>query len=387
MSPADVTLDGKVTVGESTEVETADTLWAYTWSPLPEYDKDGKKITYTVAETEYKIGENNYEDLIPANPDNTPAPNYDVSFTNELPTRDIEVVKAWSPADWPSEIESVTVGLYKTVNGTESPVTTGDPAAYWTITFNGESEDAARTFSSLPVYDANGTAIAYSVKEISVTPVGGTAQNVANDAVTVNGKTWTVSVGAVSDEGKATVTNTYTGISIKVTKVWTQGGSPKTTATSIDFELHQVLKAEGYDPINTVYRTGKVNYTNTEWEIVPIEDLPVTETRTVGEGEAQTNVTYTASYYVVETGATADAGYVLTTTYSNNGTNDPSATASEKAVDTDDATITIINTETAGVTLPSTGGLGTVIYTAVGLSLLLGASLWLMLRRRKEQQN
>ena len=33
------------------------------------------------------------------------------------------------------------------------------------------------------------------------------------------------------------------------------------------------------------------------------------------------------------------------------------------------------------------GGPGTVIYTAAGLSLILGASLWLMLRRRKEQQN
>ena len=108
---------------------------------------------------------------------------------------------------------------------------------------------------------------------------------------------------------------------------------------------------------------------------------------TIGEGEGATTtqVTYTASYYVVETGATADAGYVLTTTYSNNGTNDPSATASEKAVNTDGASITIINTEIAGVTLPSTGGPGTALYSLGGLG-LMSLALALLLRRRNERK-
>ena len=48
-------------------------------------------------------------------------------------------------------------------------------------------------------------------------------------------------------------------------------------------------------------------------------------------------------------------------------------------------TFTVGNTP--GVELPATGGPGTAFYTASGLILLLGASLWLMLRRRKEQQN
>ena len=93
---------------------------------------------------------------------------------------------------------------------------------------------------------------------------------------------------------------------------------------------------------------------------------------------------------MVETGAAADAGYVLATTYSN-ATSSPetdttaSANGADKAVNTDGGLITIINTETAGVELPSTGGPGTVLYTASGLTLLLGAALFLLLRRRREQ--
>jgi LPXTG-motif cell wall-anchored protein len=48
-------------------------------------------------------------------------------------------------------------------------------------------------------------------------------------------------------------------------------------------------------------------------------------------------------------------------------------------------TFTVGNTP--GVELPATGGPGTLVYTVTGLTLTLGAALWLILRRRKEQQN
>ena len=41
---------------------------------------------------------------------------------------------------------------------------------------------------------------------------------------------------------------------------------------------------------------------------------------------------------------------------------------------------------TPGVELPSTGGSSTAVYTAAGLS-LMSVALWMLLRRRKEQQN
>ena len=109
----------------------------------------------------------------------------------------------------------------------------------------------------------------------------------------------------------------------------------------------------------------------------------MTETENTGEGgnATTTTVTYKASYYVVETAETADAGYVLATTYSTEGMNNPSATASEKALRSA-GTITIINEEMAGVELPSTGGPGTILYTMTGLALIALVGILLMKRRR-----
>ena len=119
---------------------------------------------------------------------------------------------------------------------------------------------------------------------------------------------------------------------------------------------------------------GTVRYINNEWETVTISNLPMIVTKT--------NVTYAASYYVVETGASADDGYVLSTTYSKNSGTETTAVGA--AVNANNSTITIHNTETAGVVLPSTGGPGTTLYTASGLALILGA-VWILFRRKREQ--
>ena len=74
---------------------------------------------------------------------------------------------------------------------------------------------------------------------------------------------------------------------------------------------------------------------------------------------------------------------MLTTDYSNEtGAANPSATASEKALNSD-GTITIINTETARVELPATGGPGTMIYTVAGLMLITLAGVLMISRRKK----
>ena len=379
VSPTEVTLDG---VPDTNEPICETIAWEYEWKNLPQYDGNGKLITYTVTETGYKIGE---DDQTPANADPSPASGYQFSFTNTLPTTDIVVEKAWSPTGWPTDIQSVTVGLFQSVNGSDATaVTSGDPAEQKTLTFNGSSTETERAFSGLPVYDRDGNLITYSVQEIAVTSADGHKISVVNGAVTVNGKTWTVLNGAVSNDGKATVTNTFSGISINVTKQWTQEGSPKTTANSISFTLYQVLTpadaGESLQPaVYTGYGSngvGTVNYTNGAWEVVTILNLPKTVTR---EG-----VTCNASYYVVETGAAADAGYILSTMYSDGITEN--ADGSAVAVNTNNSTITIINTETAGAILPATGGPGTAAWY-LGGSLLVLAALALFLRRRQRAKN
>ena len=197
-----------------------------------------------------------------------------------------------------------------------------------------------------------------------------------------------------NDSDTATVTN-VPSISINVTKVWTKDNSARNDQPSISFKLHQVLTPEngGASLAPTVYTDygnngdGTVNYTDKGWQTVTIPNLPLTVIRpeTSGEEENQTttNVAYHASYYVVETGTTADAGYVLATTYTNGTTTN--ADGSAVTVDTNESTITIINTETPGVELPATGGPGTASYTITGLTLMLLGAIWMLLLRRREK--
>ena len=379
ISPTVVTLDGVVDTDESI-YETIP--WVYEWKDLPQFDKNGKKITYTVTEKAYKIGE---DEQPLASEDDSTTEGYQFSFTNTVPTRDIVVEKVWSPAGWPTDIQSVTVGLFQSINGADAtPVTSGDSAVPETITFDGSSDEEERTFSDLPVYDSNGNLITYSVQEISVTSANGSVISVTNGAVTVNGQTWTVSVGAVSDEGKATVTNTYTGISIKVTKQWTKDNTAREDKASISFDLHQVLTFESAVKQDRVYSSGTVVYDN-GWQITTISGLPKKDTANVSEGEGGmiSIPNCDASYYVVETGAAADAGYVLTTEYSNDGGNTKVSNGSAVTVDANGSTITIINTETSGVELPSTGGPGTAAYLAGGIALMALALILAQIRRKR----
>lgn len=92
------------------------------------------------------------------------------------------------------------------------------------------------------------------------------------------------------------------------------------------------------------------------------------------------------NYTITESEANI-AGYTLSTTFSVNGTtvtgNSATVTLSGNPLT---ATVEATNAYNAGVELPSTGGPGTVVYTAAGLS-LMSIALWMLLRRRKEQQN
>jgi len=81
-----VVLNGGKEGGDDTE----ENPWKYEWKELPEYDQNGKKITYAVTEAKYTIGTKEYETGAAA--DTTPVEGYAFSFTNTVPT-EINILK------------------------------------------------------------------------------------------------------------------------------------------------------------------------------------------------------------------------------------------------------------------------------------------------------
>ncbi|MBR4332598.1 MAG: Cna B-type domain-containing protein [Clostridia bacterium] len=302
----------------------------------------------------------------------------------------ISAKKTWSSSDlWPDNM-SVTfeVEQYKgEARQTEFATTAAENGNVTSVTI---ASQKTVNWTHLPKYYLNDSdqvqPYTYKVVETAM---------LDNGTLLTDYRTYyTVAGEGEGENGIVTIDNTPKTTSIKVTKEWKRSNDPVKNRESISYTLYKKY-AQTTESVNVTAaqlaadpgtaEVGKVKYVSENgggWQTVTISNLPMYERVVTTEGET-TTVTYSPiSYYVVESNAAADPGYVLTTAY--RADNGAETTAEGAAVSTNDATITIINTETAGVTLPSTGGPGTAAYTASGLALILGA-LWMLLRRRREQ--
>ncbi len=324
--------------------ETAVENWTAVWSNLPKYYK-GEEITYTVNETEYKIGNKTYTN---ASADATPHEGYDFSFTNDLPTVDIPVIKDWGTTDTGDD-DYVEFTLFKgtseiayTQDGLTNPLRLKKDAD--------EEKNWKGIFADLPMYDADGNEITWTVKETKVYFNGATytGEDITNNFGST-GKTG--SVEATTENPAVTLTNTPVTTSIKVTKKWLKDDGETdqifNEEKSVEFTLYQVytVSEETKDNVYTAYGTdgkGTIAYHPAEtepvekaayWDEVTIDGLPVYAYDT------DTAAWYPASYYVEET---AVSGVEITYQL---GSNTPSADASEVTTDDDTDTITIVNTE------------------------------------------
>ena len=175
----------------------------------------------------------------------------------------------------------------------------------------------------------------------------------------------TVTIINTDSTGSVQVSKKFSGVAslpdtFKITAAWADG-----TADGASVELTTTGTLPTVDGL-TITRTG--TGAQNAPHIWTIDGLPI-----------GTEVTFTESGYTVN-------GYncAVTVNGTANAENSGNATVSGAASLPETAKVAFVNTYEAGVELPSTGGSGTLPYTLAGLTLLLGASLWLMLRRKKE---
>ena len=163
--------DGKETV-EDTEKGT--TTITATFGSLSEYDKDGKKIEYTIKEAEEQDGK------MSGKKDSTYEVKYDddgLKVTNKVDFTSIKdelkVTKIWKDEKTKTESrpDSIKIAIYsskKQVNeyGEEVEVATLEKTVTLPEEASQKSEDRWATDVSLNKYDANGNKISYFIKEL-----------------------------------------------------------------------------------------------------------------------------------------------------------------------------------------------------------------------------
>ena len=364
---------------------TAAGNWTAVWSGLPKYYM-GEEITYTVTETEYKIGE---QTLPVAVADNTPAEGFAFSFTNELPKITISGTKTWNIAsDRIPDDPSLVLKRISAKPGAETEeVQVADGQPVW----EGAGKKRTYTYSDLPKYDDEGHLYTYSVEE-----TGFTAQNVGYTTVKGSDGTYDVTPGnseaahySTTQKGNDIVNTELT--SFDFTKKWQNMKGDVLTIWPAGKEIEvKIERIAGNDPdkdFALVYKLNgnandKDHYYSSESGIAP-------------EGKEGPVLKYqkdTAFSFHLEGLTKADGDTVYEYYISEkqiDGYEKPQYfDKTEKQVEEGKGLVghmapdggIIVNTESTGYELPSTGGPGTVLYTVSGL-LLIGAAILYSLMR------
>ena len=244
------TVDGvKTAVGDPVTAGTANS-WSNTWTNLPVYE-GGKAITYSVAET--LTTAHGY--TIRGGAEKTIANGGSGSITNSYTpeTTTITIKKVWSDANNQDGKRSGVVAsmqLYKTVNGTTSPV--GESVAV------GTEDHWSKEWTGLPVYE-NGTAITYSVGETLTNANGYTSSAISPETVT-NG-------------GEQTITNSYTPetTSVTINKIWDDANDQDGKRGGVVARMQLYKTVDGVktavgDPVTA----GTANSWSNTWTNLPV---------------------------------------------------------------------------------------------------------------------
>lgn len=267
--------------------------WTYTYSRLPETDKEGNHYTYRVEETLPAAAENG---------DHYELTQEDTGLTNVLKgTVDIPVTKTWvdNHDGWGKRPETVTIRLYRHTEAkpekqlVEERTFTTDAGALeklWNAITGQTDDEWICTFAGLPKYDDTGARYVYTVEE-----------TVPED------------YKAAYDQEQFEITNTRDG-DLLVEKEVTGSDGQKNR----EFHFTVTLSGASVTGIQAetitgeyggmTFTNGVAEFTLKHGEQKRAEDLPAGLTYTVVETDANTNryrTTYTDETGTIPAGDTA----------------------------------------------------------------------------------
>ena len=388
IEPTDVTLDGVVdTPGEDSDnpkpvYET--TPWQYTWEDLPQFDKDGKKITYTVTETEYKIGETTLDNAVA---DETASEGFEFSFTNELPKIDIPGTKTWVDDKETHENPKLTLtrkvgnGSSETLKAAEDDLTVYSAEGTENLQPEWSDDGKTYTYKDLPKYDPNGKEYTYEVTEDAI-------EHYKSEATK-----------HVDDFGSDFVNTELT--TFKFSKVWKLSGSDTALDWPEDVDSIIVTFKREAKEGKTPEGTNTVTYTVTAKDIDGTDFEGTTSRPTEADDDGYTYEIINLPKFFVDGENTIEWKYSISETQVD-GYNMPiymavaevGKTPREYKSSTDNEAIFVsavdnvveIQNNKVSVSLPSTGGRGTLPFKVSGSILLAFSALMYVTSFRRRQQ-
>lgn len=239
--------------------------WTHTWSGLPQYMPGSDTTT---GQTQYQVVEISGDGYEEEKTSGTGTEENPFVITNKAVV-DYTVRKVWNGT--PADVDgwSVTVQLYRSVNGVRDETYSENATL-------SQGNSWRHTFENLDKYDEKQQPYTYYAEEISVT-VGAEKIDVVDDAFTVtlgDGTTldFAVDYDRTSDPNTTTITNRTAG-QIAVTKHWWDEGGETSRPESITVGLYirvgdQLNAYPSPDNHSTITLNKENNWTGT------FEDLP-----------------------------------------------------------------------------------------------------------------
>lgn len=176
-----------------------------------------------------------------------------LSLDNQKEERNITVMKTWQGNTWPDGVNSVVIGLYQSVGGSDKTEVLDEHDQPLTVELNKTLPYNNTNFVHLPTRDSQNRTITYSIKEEHV--YDSNSEDIINRYVQDYG---------ISDSGVYIVKNSDAA-TLTVEKEWYDGNNNEVTNVNVLAEQQDVA-FDIYRSTEKVFEGDSVEISNTEME-------------------------------------------------------------------------------------------------------------------------